>query len=170
MRGKDRENARHNQCERITPAHAGKRNKPGYYLVNATDHPRACGEKRGSRCRRRTSTGSPPRMRGKAFPHFTFRHNVWITPAHAGKSYMLIYFYGGQKDHPRACGEKGAGKISLRRAQGSPPRMRGKVFLLLFTFQSPGITPAHAGKSISGNPARCFQEDHPRACGEKMCR
>ena len=50
---------------------------------------------------------------------------------------------------------------------GSPPHTRGKVHALLAEAELPGITPAHAGKSI---PRRAFcrcGKDHPRTRGEK---
>ena len=29
-----------------------------------------------------------------------------ITPAYAGKSFLLLIFFGSAEDHPRICGEK----------------------------------------------------------------
>ena len=51
---------------------------------------------------------------------------------------------------------------------GSPPRMRGKLFVVGLYISKPRITPAHAGKTlraVSGEPRRA---DHPRACGENL--
>ena len=50
----------------------------------------------------------------------------------------------------------------------SPPRMRGKVNLLLDGNIPLGITPAYAGKSSEPvqNYSTCW--DHPRVCGEKV--
>ena len=45
--------------------------------------------------------------------------------------------------------------------------MRGKVVRYdEFAFYS-GITPAYAGKSLSGLSVRLLYRDHPRLCGEK---
>ena len=52
-------------------------------------------------------------------------------------------------------------------AQGSPPRMRGKVALTLDVDEIAGITPAYAGKSIRSAPSSVLFGDHPRVCGEK---
>ena len=49
----------------ITPAYAGKRVTSHFSNRSATDHPRVCGEKGRDRQKRRSRTGSPPRMRGK---------------------------------------------------------------------------------------------------------
>ena len=45
--------------------------------------------------------------------------------------------------------------------------MRGKAWLFLLLSVVPGITPAHAGKSISVLLLSHLAEDHPRPCGEK---
>ena len=70
-----------------------------------------------------------------------------MTPACAGKSFFLFWRSFGIRDHPRVCGEKVFASISILVAQGSPPRVRGKVRQHLESRQSVGITPAYAGKS-----------------------
>ena len=45
--------------------------------------------------------------------------------------------------------------------------MRGKGYLLAFSVQRFGITPAHAGKSPVLSFATSAPWDHPRPCGEK---
>lgn len=86
-----------------------------------------------------------------------------------GKSTALVFAAPTAEDHPRACGEK---SIAYRTASiwwGSPPRMRGEVEPVVAATTPPGITPAHAGRRI-GRVAGVLQvEDHPRACGEKIC-
>ena len=53
-------------------------------------------------------------------------------------------------DHPRTCGEKKKREQKNRSIQGSPPHMRGKVTKAGKVRTAPGITPAHAGKSMKG--------------------
>ena len=70
------------------------------------------------------------------------------------------------KDHPRGCGENGAGKSHLCTAVGSPPRMRGKPSIPVQQTWRHGITPADAGKTQTGG-FKCKEDwDHPRGCGE----
>ena len=57
--------------------------------------------------------------------------------------------------------------MSLRVWTGSPPRMRGKELPAHVCLEGLGITPAHAGKSISLPFWSRKIKDHPRACGEK---
>ena len=70
-------------------------------------------------------------------------------------------------DHPRMCGEK---ILEVRRGNtvnGSPPHVRGKVCKGVISRESKRITPACAGKSITGDASVQGGEDHPRMCGEK---
>ena len=69
----------------ITPAYAGK-SRAGVCIVgDFGDHPRVCGEKRVRLSTRISSTGSPPRMRGKVAALHCNRSVDGITPAYAGK-------------------------------------------------------------------------------------
>ena len=69
-----------------------------------------------------------------------------ITPAHAGKSIIVISNLPSGKDHPRTCGEKQAIDLMTFIANGSPPHMRGKDYYGTKDQWVNGITPAHAGK------------------------
>ena len=46
--------------------------------------------------------------------------------------------------------------------------MRGKAFRVREQRFHDGITPAYAGKSVSGNHPPIWLRDHPRLCGEKV--
>ena len=107
-------------------------------------------------------------MRGKVNPDFRRIADTRITPAHAGKSSTPSGIPRPGKDHPRACGEKFLLQVVFPVQAGSPPRMRGKVVHQGFQNLHPGITPAHAGKSLGCWRPRAVQRDHPRACGEKQ--
>ena len=131
---------------RITPAHAGKTACTVPASTNFSDHPRACGENANSTLGKRTSRGSPPRMRGKRLAGFFDDADKRITPAHAGKTCMYD---------------------AVNYAEcGSPPRMRGKRGLYRHLQSCWRITPAHAGKTPSQSRTDSLMPDHPRACGE----
>ena len=109
-------------------------------------YPRVCGEKSRSWRTRRSVRGSPPHMRGKVHIDFFGLLCRRITPAYAGKRYHQTGWLHPEGDHPRVCGEKRF-KNPCRLAQtGSPPRMRGKVYLFCDVSCYVGITPAYAGK------------------------
>ena len=106
-------------------------------------------------------------MRGKAGTESSTPTSARITPAYAGKRNgqsptMLL-----RRDHPRVCGEKNAILSGRKTEPGSPPRMRGKVRELLFSFHCARITPAYAGKSLLDKCNCVVFRDHPRVCGEK---
>ena len=109
-------------------------------------------------------------MRGKGLLQVFIPEPFRITPACAGKSHLQKYPQFPVRDHPRVCGEKARTQRPTTLAQGSPPRMRGKVTCTGSHANALGITPAYAGKSWVYS---CFVFggwDHPRVCGEKRLR
>ena len=151
MRGKASPDNDNQAITRITPAYAGKRVAAQIFRNLDRDHPRVCGEKSISADSFSPGTGSPPRMRGKVNSPPQRLIKFGITPAYAGKSYTLLDLPAGERDHPRVCGEKALGHGHQPFVQGSPPRMRGKVYKAGVQDAGRGITPAYAGKSVQRN-------------------
>ena len=85
MRGKEKWLMKSGNAKGITPAYAGKRRKTGHQNHDAEDHPRVCGEKEPSADSLILTSGSPPRMRGKAKKERAKVKLERITPAYAGK-------------------------------------------------------------------------------------
>ena len=109
-------------------------------------------------------------MRGKETDSRRQCCSAGITPAYAGKRTLFCLAGRRNRDHPRVCGEKGrTGALDVVQ-RGSPPRMRGKVRELLFSFHCARITPAYAGKSAANTWITNKIKDHPRVCGEKHSR
>ena len=126
-----------------------------------------CGEKLLRSAVRSSSTGSPPRVRGKAV-HHKHRHSPGrITPAYAGKRIKLRKRHSICGDHPRVCGEKISEVFRSIAVWGSPPRVRGKERWADENLPDRGITPACAGKSFVVYLTPLAHRDHPRVCGEK---
>ena len=138
----------------ITPAYAGKSLCARTGSPAFRDHPRICGEKSISRPKSGPSTGSPPHMRGKGIGRFDRDDRIGITPAYAGKRYLLQTASFGLRDHPRICGEKSFQRRSESPPSGSPPHMRGKDIRNFTGKPVHRITPAYAGKSIPPNLPR----------------
>ena len=155
------------RTDRITPAHAGKSRSTAREAIAGKDHPRTRGEKRNVRSRSGTTGGSPPHTRGKAAGRNFALRGIGITPAHAGKSKEDIVPATQEKDHPRTRGEKDGEIGGYPLAEGSPPHTRGKDTEFHIFRSAAGITPAHAGKSISGGIRPTLRQDHPRTRGEK---
>ena len=153
---------------RITPAYAGKSASTFPTALTAEDHPRLCGEKLRMPASQMTVRGSPPPMRGKGHQQRRLADCEGITPAYAGKRADAAAAIRFIKDHPRLCGEKFLTDKFSRSYVGSPPPMRGKArFQKIGTIQ-PRITPAYAGKSLTGTVWTRPPRDHPRLCGEKI--
>ena len=148
MRGKVRRTRIQKHRNRITPAYAGKSSKLLSSSLLCRDHPRLCGEKQRDRVPANDHPGSPPPMRGKVRMYEGNLAMDRITPAYAGKSFIIGCPLQAGQDHPRLCGEKFTGNEHC------------KITI--------GITPAYAGKSITQLNAEVAQKDHPRLCGEKF--
>ena len=140
MRGKDQSVRTATNCLRITPAYAGKSQFGSPIQFQSKDHPRLCGEKFGRIPENSTIQGSPPPMRGKVVPSTPKRKTIRITPAYAGKSRSAVETNRRCRDHPRLCGEKSPLWYNNRRGEGSPPPMRGKVFMRVIDSDGEGIT------------------------------
>ena len=95
-----------------------------------------------------------------------------ITPAYAGKSFVIFTVLSSERDHPRLRGEKAIRTRRRKKKRGSPPLTRGKAPICLISSFLCGITPAYAGKRR--REPRFFHGcwDHPRLRGEKRpsCR
>ena len=155
---------------RITPAYAGKSGRGSTSCFLYRDHPRLCGEKLERIRLYKPDSGSPPPMRGKVYAAVSMPDTVGITPAYAGKSQHGERDSGKSEDHPRLCGEKHISNIFLVPSRGSPPPMRGKEYLRYSCRNRSRITPAYAGKRSGDCFWFCCIWDHPRLCGEKVCR
>ena len=107
-------------------------------------------------------------MRGKDAIAGQAFEDIGITPAYAGKSAASVCPVTFTRDHPRVCGEKRPEPGTGRQQEGSPPRMRGKVWCAELRRISERITPAYAGKSIVDSRNMTGNGDHPRVCGEKL--
>ena len=153
-------------CRRITPADAGKTQVLADGGNTDEDHPRGCGENADGRAVINGGAGSPPRMRGKRIVIGEYPDFVGITPADAGKTVQAWASLAKNEDHPRGCGENASIRRIPLKQSGSPPRMRGKRFSSFRGKLPKGITPADAGKTFVVFNAHCFEQDHPRGCGE----
>ena len=167
MRGKAAPSRPVRQSSRITPAYAGKRPSRSKNPARTPDHPRMCGEKTFASLLELIAGGSPPHVRGKEGKASRAPFRGGITPAYAGKRRIPGPAAFLRRDHPRVCGEKSNPFAVGSPARGSPPRMRGKVLLVVVVVVGFGITPAYAGKRSGIQTLQLQVWDHPRVCGEK---
>ena len=111
--------------------------------------------------------GSPPRGRGKGTTPNAVLKQAGITPAWAGKSFVICQLVPLEGDHPRVGGEKLQQGPPAASGQGSPPRGRGKALPFQGFQCNHRITPAWAGKRRKGPLPQPLSGDHPRVGGEK---
>ena len=168
VRGKGLQQLPSRRAARITPACAGKRILLCVNSCSHADHPRVCGEKDLVVRELMLARGSPPRVRGKVLILVNFILDSRITPACAGKRWNIFRSGSERKDHPRVCGEKKSRMHGMNRVKGSPPRVRGKEYLVTVLPNIQRITPACAGKSPELRMISSGAWDHPRVCGEKV--
>ena len=105
-RGKDHVRRRDRKKPGITPAYAGKRAVCGGGCPVVEDHPRLRGEKFTGFFGFLCGGGSPPLTRGKDDIVNHQNRYQGITPAYAGKRFMLGGSFSPREDHPRLRGEK----------------------------------------------------------------
>ena len=146
VRGKQRGSTWTAQVTGITPAGAGKTSSAASSLI--------------------PHQGSPPQVRGKHKEGLIFVSRDRITPAGAGKTSSSASFSPSSPDHPRRCGENAVTLPAEISWTGSPPQVRGKLYLLSICAATMRITPAGAGKTCRGLAMMRSAGDHPRRCGE----
>ena len=147
MRGKPISGLTGVTANRITPADAGKTSLFFPLGILRRDHPRGCGENPLRRGFLAYCLGSPPRMRGKPSKIWSRRHSRRITPAHAGKTFVVRHSKSVDQDHPRGCGENTNRNSRTSHTRGSPPQVRGKPRSSASPRFFNRITPAGTGKT-----------------------
>ena len=166
VRGKLPNPNRRRHLHGLIPARAGKTSSRASSPPSVWAHPRACGENRapsGARCRCR---GSSPRVRGKRRPLRPGDVVARLIPARAGKTPISCPLIEAQRAHPRACGENATPANRSVDANGSSPRVRGKLGAHRHSPRRGRLIPARAGKTAAARCTRACGGAHPRACGE----
>ena len=153
--------------DRIIPARAGNARAGISTASVRADHPRASGERRPSALRSFSRSGSSPRERGTPGSVRRRRHLLRIIPARAGNAPRRGPPPTATPDHPRASGERNAGKILTLHGYGSSPRERGTPRRRKRGAALGRIIPARAGNASALQASNSVSADHPRASGER---
>ena len=109
---------------RITPACAGTTRPRHQSHFIKQDHPRVCGNHLLCCPKRRTTAGSPPRVREPLIWSILWSLSFRITPACAGTTMTGVGVIIPDEDHPRVCGNHTATGCTGIWKRGSPPRVR----------------------------------------------
>ena len=132
----------------LIPAHAGKTLVSNGEIPKGRAHPRSRGE-------------NLAHDRHVCRPH-------GLIPAHAGKTRTSGAAGCRQRAHPRSRGENSITCAVRLARQGSSPLTRGKPHRLLDHAETPGLIPAHAGKTRLHYASRAMYRAHPRSRGENL--
>ena len=73
--------------------------------------------------------GSPPHVRGPLESGYQGSEGSGITPACAGTILFVFVVSQFKRDHPRMCGDHVADFETCDSDQGSPPHVRGPLYL-----------------------------------------
>ena len=131
LRGTRTEQSAKNSRSGIIPALAGNTFFLGVGIGGSGDHPRACGEHRGMFKPGPRTHGSSPRLRGTR-NHIPNRNtDTGIIPALAGNTRTRTARTAKTGAHPRACGEHRGAKVPRSGHQGSSPRLRGTLRVVM---------------------------------------
>ena len=150
----------------LIPARAGKTLPSKRGRIEATAHPRACGENLPATSSMGVPMGSSPRVRGKLVGEDEYVGGGRLIPARAGKTTCRAQLSSMVQAHPRACGENSAVSRVDTLNNGSSPRVRGKPRRQRATTRDSGLIPARAGKTRQAWARASWARAHPRACGE----
>ena len=111
-------------------------------------------------------TGSSPLTRGKPSVATSHYRLSGLIPAHAGKTSTATSRSSAGRAHPRSRGENACARALTLDTPGSSPLTRGKQTRGIAPESSPGLIPAHAGKTGRVSIHLRLAWAHPRSRGE----
>ncbi len=149
LRGTGAGVVRVSSVRRFIPAPAGNgwRLRQGSVLLPV--HPRACGERQYPLNAGQVFIGSSPRLRGTAGLMKKGDNYDRFIPAPAGNGVLQTSWRGIITVHPRACGERRSSRNIVKCLNGSSPRLRGTVEVLVQISAQDRFIPAPAGNGCS---------------------
>ena len=112
----------------------------------------------------------PTRGRGRLVHEAGSQPGVRLTPAWAGKTSSPTQAPSNPSTHPRVGGEDVAAVPAPMSVIDSPPRGRGRRPVRPRRNAGDRLTPAWAGKTLSGAPSQGGASTHPRVGGEDGTR
>ena len=150
----------------LIPAHAGKTPLTASSWTKPPAHPRSRGENSRLHRRPHDEGGSSPLTRGKHLDLTAPDPSRGLIPAHAGKTAPFPLTATSLRAHPRSRGENPSTSLATACVMGSSPLTRGKRDRRRYRNRSPGLIPAHAGKTPGRWARASSARAHPRSRGE----
>lgn len=132
---------------RVSPAHAGNTWMPIPTNADVRGQPRSRGEYEQRLQQSDNPIGSAPRVRGIHGAGERDRAGKRISPACAGNTHDGLCAHWRRGDQPRMCGEYARCVVSMAKAKGSAPRVRGILGRYVVRLFPSRISPACAGNT-----------------------
>ena len=167
-RGKRLHRDPHRAWRGLIPAHAGKTPVLVGQHGGQAAHPRSRGENRDTGTGSLEDYGSSPLTRGKRSGRWVRSCTARLIPAHAGKTLPRHGVFTLGPAHPRSRGENYCLEAQFASDCGSSPLTRGKRTTPCCRGRTPGLIPAHAGKTAIIFPMVSAASAHPRSRGENL--
>ena len=155
--------------KRIIPTRVGTSDTIDDYAAHGEDHPHACGDKTLGRANDNYQKGSSPRVWGQVFVSVPSVKQPRIIPTRVGTSGRGFGGLALAGDHPHACGDKRNFYDFNALGIGSSPRVWGQDVLGFLCLPVTRIIPTRVGTRTPTLSTSEFSEDHPHACGDKLC-
>ena len=152
---------------RFIPAGAGNAHAYGVIVLGGAVHPRGCGERSARACEGARPSGSSPRVRGTRRHRQRDSRRRRFIPAGAGNAAPRLAWSNNDPVHPRGCGERPAAGRDARHVEGSSPRVRGTLPVVVDALQRVRFIPAGAGNAVAEACNITWFTVHPRGCGER---
>ena len=152
---------------RFIPARAGNAQEFDDRAEAWAVHPRAGGERGFGVARSVVRSGSSPRGRGTHDHAALAGHGPRFIPARAGNASAPSSVGRPATVHPRAGGERKAGRAGARLRAGSSPRGRGTRVAGRVWRGVERFIPARAGNALANSRWPFGRAVHPRAGGER---
>ena len=150
----------------LTPAWAGTARSRERGCVPSWAHPRVGGDGIDADGSTEPKLGSPPRGRGRPVIRGLLIQGVGLTPAWAGTAISSAPDRACSRAHPRVGGDGSASFGAPAAREGSPPRGRGRLRVVVLLAGRPGLTPAWAGTATWRSSATARTRAHPRVGGD----
>ena len=131
-------------------------------------HPHACGEDVALPLPHLVVSETPPRVWGRRKNNFRTYTPGGNTPTRVGKTFQILKKKTRGKKHPHACGEDPVNKRQTGRMGETPPRVWGRLVVVVFANCLTRNTPTRVGKTLRLLLCVVQHQKHPHACGEDV--
>ena len=155
---------------RFTPTCVGTTHRAGSAALRRAVHPHVCGDDGVTYRVANPRRGSPPRVWGRRPGHWRDQGPQRFTPTCVGTTSSMAFCMARCAVHPHVCGDDTSADVSTPGGSGSPPRVWGRLVMLVSPSGRGRFTPTCVGTTRAPAGARAGSEVHPHVCGDDVRR